>query len=109
MVSEKFSDMVTVVYSFFIFDYILYFVAKKNVALMKLGDISYTLYLNHLPLLLLGYSILTFYSGKLVFYNRLPYYSGVLFALIGAIPLYLIIEKPSIKLLKSIRNREKAS
>jgi len=45
--------MVTLVFSFFIFDYILYFIKKKNSLLMKLGDISYSLYLNHLPILLL--------------------------------------------------------
>ncbi len=103
MVSEKFSDMVTVVYSFFIFDYMLYFVHKKNSLLMKLGDISYTLYLNHLPLLLLGYSLLTLYTGQLVFYSRIPYYSGVLFALLLAFPLYYIAEKPSIAVLKKLK------
>ncbi len=105
MISEKFSDMVTLVYSFFIFDYILYFVNKKNNALMKLGDISYTLYLNHLPLLLLGYSLITVSTGQLSFFNRLPYYSGVIFALLLAIPLYLIAEKPSIQYLKKLRNQ----
>ncbi len=104
MISEKFSDMVTLVYSFFIFDYILYYVNKKNKALMKLGDISYTLYLNHIPLLLLGYSIITILTGQLSFFSRVPYYSGVLFALGLSIPLYLLVEKPSILYLKKLRN-----
>ena len=102
-ISEKFSDMVTLVFSFFIFDYVLFFVKRKNKLLMKLGDISYTLYLNHLSLLLLGYSLLTLYTGKLVFYSRIPYYSGVLFALVLSIPLYYIAERPSIIYLKKLR------
>jgi peptidoglycan/LPS O-acetylase OafA/YrhL len=102
-ISEKFSDMVTLVFSFFIFDYILFFVKNKNKLLMKLGDISYTLYLNHLSLLLLGYSLLTLYTGKLVFYSRIPYYSGVLFAVVLSVPLYYIAERPSITYLKKLR------
>ncbi len=103
IISEKFSDMVAFVYSFFIFDYVLFHVNKKNKLLMMLGDISYTLYLNHLPLLLLGYSLITLYTGELVYYNRLPYYSGVLFALLLAFPLYYIAEKPSIAFLKKMK------
>ncbi|MBK8611234.1 MAG: acyltransferase [Chitinophagaceae bacterium] len=103
MISEKFSDLVTLIFSFFIFDYVLYFVKNKNKWLMKLGDISYTLYLNHLPVLLLGYCLVTLYTGKLVFYSRVPYYAGVLFALLLAVPLYYMAEKPSIAFLKKLR------
>jgi peptidoglycan/LPS O-acetylase OafA/YrhL len=103
MVSEKASDVVTLIFSFFIFDYVLWFVHRKNTLLMKLGDISYSLYLNHLPLLLLTYSVVTLYAGKLVFYSRLPYYSGVLVAVLLTIPLYLLTEKPSITYLKKLR------
>ncbi|MBK8495669.1 MAG: hypothetical protein IPL50_12095 [Chitinophagaceae bacterium] len=103
MISEKASDIVTLVFSFFIFDYVLWFVHRKNYLLMKLGDISYSLYLNHLPLLLLTYSVVTLYAGKLVFYNRLPYYSGVIVAVVLTIPLYLLTEKPSISYLKKFR------
>ena len=102
-ISEKFSDIVTLFYSFFIFDYILHFVRKENKPWMKLGDISYTLYLNHLPLLLIFYSFITKLKGRLVFYDRGPYYLGVLFALILAIPLYYLVEKPSINLIKKLR------
>lgn len=102
-VSEKFSDMVTLVYAFFIFDYIVYFTSRKNKMWMKLGDISYSLYLNHLPLLLLFYSAITLYTGKLVFYSRLPYYSGVVFAVLLTIPLYILMEKPSVKYLRKLR------
>jgi peptidoglycan/LPS O-acetylase OafA/YrhL len=103
MVSEKFSDIVTIIFSFFIFDYILHFIKRKNNLLMKLGDISYTLYLTHLPILMIVYSSVTLYTGKLVFYSRLPYYSGVLIAVLISIPLYLIIEKPSVVFLKKLR------
>lgn len=103
ILSEKISDIVTLVFSFFIFDYVLWFVHKKNIVLMKLGDISYSLYLNHLPLLLITYSIITLYAGKLVFYNRLPYYSGVVVAVLLSIPLYLLMERPSINYLKKLR------
>lgn len=103
-ISEKFSDMVTIIYAFFIFDYVLYFVSKGNKLWMKLGDISYTLYLNHLPLLLLFYSFITLIKNRLVFYDRAPYYLGVLFALIMAIPLYYLVEKPSIRVIKTLKN-----
>jgi peptidoglycan/LPS O-acetylase OafA/YrhL len=103
MVSEKCSDMVTLVFSFFIFDYILYFIKKKNSLLMKLGDISYSLYLNHLPILLLTYSLITLYTGNLVFYSRIPYYSGVIIAVLLTIPLYILTEKPSVAYLKKLR------
>jgi peptidoglycan/LPS O-acetylase OafA/YrhL len=103
MVSEKFSDIVTLVFSFFIFDYILYFVKNKNKWLMKLGDISYSLYLNHLPILLLVYSLITLYTGQLVYYSRIPYYAGVIIAVIITIPLYLLTEKPSVAYLKKLR------
>lgn len=103
VISEKFSDAVTLIFSFFIFDYILYFLKRKNNLLMKLGDISYSLYLNHLPLLLLSYTVITLYTGKLVFYSRVPYYSGVFIAVLLTIPLYYLAEKPSVKFLKKLR------
>lgn len=102
-ISEKCSDMVTLVFSFFIFDYVLYFIKRKNYLLMKLGDISYSLYLNHLPLLLVTYSLIALYTGNLVFYSRIPYYSGVIIAVLLTIPLYLITEKPSVAYLKKLR------
>ncbi len=103
MVSEKFSDMVTLVFSFFIFDYVLHYIQNKNKLLMKLGDISYSLYLNHLPILMAVYAVITLYAGKLVFYNRMPYYAGVLIAILITIPLYLATEKPSVAYLKKLR------
>jgi peptidoglycan/LPS O-acetylase OafA/YrhL len=103
IISEKFSDLVTLLYAFFIFDYILWFIKKKNSLLMKLGDISYSLYLNHLPLLLLIYSALTLYTGKLVFYSRAPYYTAVVCAVLMVIPIYLLTERPSVNYLKKLR------
>jgi peptidoglycan/LPS O-acetylase OafA/YrhL len=106
IISGTFSDIVTLVYSFFIFDYILFFVKEKNKKLMTLGDISYTLYLNHIPVLILFYSILSLYTEKLVFYSRIPYYSGVILALILAFPIYYLTEKPSINLLKRMKKKD---
>ena len=103
MISETASDIVTLLYSFFIFDYILYFIKNKNTIGMRLGNISYTLYLNHLPLLLLLYSLITLQTGKLVFYNRGPYYAGVVFAVLLAVPLYYLIEKQSVKLIRRLK------
>jgi peptidoglycan/LPS O-acetylase OafA/YrhL len=103
MVSEIFSDMVTLMFSFFIFDYVLHYIQNKNKLLMKLGDISYSLYLNHLPILMAVYAVITLYAGKLVFYNRMPYYTGVLIAVLITIPIYLITEKPSVAYLKKFR------
>ncbi len=105
IISEKFADMVTLVYSFFIFDYVLHFIRNRNKLLMKLGDISYSLYLNHLPILMAVYSVITLYAGKLVFYNRMPYYAGALIAVVTTIPLYLATEKPSVAYLKKLRKK----
>lgn len=102
-VSEKFSDVVTLLYAFFIFDYIIYYIKNKNSWLMKLGDISYSLYLNHLPLLLLFYAVITLYTGQLVFFSRAPYYAGVVIALVLTVPLYILMEKPSVKYLRKLR------
>jgi peptidoglycan/LPS O-acetylase OafA/YrhL len=97
------ADVLTFVFCFFLFDHIFYFVKGKHTALTKLGDISYTLYLTHLPLLMLFYAFITLWTGKLVFYSRLPYYAGVLFAVLCSIPLYYLVERPSITILKKIR------
>ena len=102
-VSGLYADFATLIFCLFLFDYIFYFMKTKNIWLMKLGDISYTLYLNHLPLLMFFYAVITLGAGKLVFYSRLPYYAGVIFAVLFSIPLYYLIEKPSIRLLKKIR------
>lgn len=103
-VSSECADMITFVFCIFLFDYIFYFVRAKNTFLMKLGDLSYTLYLNHLPLLMIFYAFITLWAGKLVFYSRLPYYAGVVFAILASIPLYYLIERPSINLLKKLRH-----
>jgi len=101
-ISPKVADLVTFVFCFFLFDFILNFISKVQHWLMKLGNVSYTLYLTHLPLLLLFYSMLSLITGKLVYYSRWPYYTGVIFALIGSIPLYYLVEKRSIAIIKKV-------
>jgi peptidoglycan/LPS O-acetylase OafA/YrhL len=103
IISIKFSDFITLIYSLFIFDFILYFIKGENKILMKLGNLSYTLYLNHVSILLLFYSFLTLYTGKLVFYNRI-YYLMIIPTVAICIPLYYLAEKPSINLIKKIKS-----
>ena len=103
VLNEVIADILTIALCFVIFDYLMFRKKINKGILTGLADISYTLYLVHLPLLLLYYAILSRVIEDLQFTERWPYYTGVVFALLVSIPLYAIIERPSIRLLKKIR------
>ncbi len=101
--SETIADILTLGLCIVLFDHLLFRPKMKKGVLTGLADISYTLYLVHLPLLLLYYALISRITGDLIFFERWPYYSGVVFALLLAVPLYRLIERPSIRLLKNMR------
>jgi peptidoglycan/LPS O-acetylase OafA/YrhL len=72
----------------------------------KLADKSFSLYLFHLPILMLYFSILSKYFSSCIFYNRLPYYTGVLLAILINIPLYYLAEHQSLKIIRRIKQKE---
>ncbi len=69
-----------------------------------LGMISFSLYLAHVPVLALYYSIWTKYSGEYVFYDRI-YWIAVLCVIPVGYVSYLIFEKNSLILLQKYKNK----
>ena len=102
---EYLADIFTVVYSFAIFDFILLHKIKPMNLLFKLGNISYTLYLNHLSVLLLFYALLTMSSEQLIFFDRYYYYVGTILAVLMSILLYKLVERPTLLLLEKQKQR----
>jgi len=98
--NEYITDLFMVVYSFFIFDFFLLHKINPARPFFKLGNMSYTLYLNHLSVLLIFYACMTLIYKELIFFNRIFYYSGAILAVGVAIIFYKLIEKPSLKLLE---------
>lgn len=74
---------------------------------IKLGKVSYSLYLVHIPVLVFIYSLVFLYKGELIFYSRVWYFSGVLISVCVGVLLYKIAEKPSMKLIKRIKKKFK--
>ncbi|GAL83778.1 hypothetical protein Hsw_0827 [Sporocytophaga myxococcoides] len=69
-----------------------------------LGEISYSLYLFHFPVLLLIYALLTKYTGSYNFYSRV-YWVSIPIALLVAYCCYGFIEKRSKLMIDVFRNR----
>lgn len=75
--------------------------------IIKLGEISYSLYLVHLPVLIFMYVIVFKYSNELVFYNRIWYVTGILVSVIAGIILYRLVEKPSMNVINQVKKNFK--
>lgn len=75
--------------------------------IIKLGEISYSLYLVHIPVLIFIYSLIYMFTKELVFYNRIWYVAGVLISVMAGILLYNTAEKPSMKLINRIKKNLK--
>ncbi len=68
----------------------------------QLGEMSYSLYLVHIPTLIFTYVLLYKYSGKTVFYDHI-YFVGVIVSLFVGWFFFKFIEKPSLVLIKKIK------
>ena len=87
------------------FDYIIINGIKKNKYLIKLADMSYSLYLNHLAVLMICYSIFNKLLNKVIFFERYPYYLGVIVSLVLCYVFYFFIEKKSLILISKIKEK----
>lgn len=76
------ADFFSAIMSLVAFDFVLTFISKPNNLIIKLSEYSYTLYLNHLPVLLLTYALISTFVNQAIFYERYYYYIGVLIAVI---------------------------
>ncbi len=99
------ADVTALITIVLVFDYIITIGLKRTLVLTKLSDISFTLYLNHLPILLLCYSVFNTIFGQLIFFQRYPYYISVLLTVFISYLLYLLIERPSLVLISNIKKR----
>lgn len=70
----------------------------------KLGKISYSFYLFHVPSLIVVYTLLHKFTGKIVFYSHIYYPVGVVVSLLLGSVFYKLIEEPSMSLIKRIKN-----
>ncbi|MFL5754142.1 MAG: acyltransferase family protein [Bacteroidia bacterium] len=103
---EYMADLMTVIFAWLCFEYLLHKKTKVNAFLDLAGKISYSMYLNHFPLLLLIYSFVSLYTGKLIFYSRFYYYSGAVLVILFCYLLYHLAEKQSLKLISHLKRNE---
>lgn len=101
--SSYLADAFAIVFSFTLINYTLYYVAKAPNVLALLGKVSYTLYLNHLSVLLLFYAFIASYFNEYIFYNRVYYYIGSILAVLISVILYYLAEQPSLRLIERLR------
>jgi len=73
-----------------------------------LGDISYTLYILHLPVYYLIYAILYEWSGQSIFYERW-YWLSIPIVLVVSYLSYLCIEKPSLQWIAKLKKQRKGN
>ncbi|MEP6711007.1 MAG: acyltransferase [Ferruginibacter sp.] len=71
-------------------------------AIKKLGEMSYSLYLVHIPTIIFIYALFYKYTGKTVFFEHL-YFIGVIASLVVGWVFYSFIEKPSLLLIKKLK------
>jgi peptidoglycan/LPS O-acetylase OafA/YrhL len=75
--------------------------------LVYLGEISYSLYLGHIPLLILTYSILVKITGNEIWYTRWQYWLFSFLSVLFTLPIYYLSEKPSIALNSKLKKKIK--
>jgi len=88
-----------------VFDYIINNGIQKNKYLSKLSDISYTLYLNHLSILMICYYFFYVLLDKYIFFERYPYYIGIITSVICSYLIYFFTEKQSLILINKIKSK----
>lgn len=89
-------SVLTILLAFVAFEFLLRYKLQIPALLTWLSNISYSVYLNHMWVLMLCYALLTRVSGQIVFYNRWPYYIGAVIAILLSSGLYYMVEKPVI-------------
>ncbi len=66
---------------------------------ISMGKISYSMYLIHVPIYILIYSILVKFTGQEVFYSRI-YWIPAAIAVLVSYPFYYLVEHQSLKLIR---------
>ncbi|MBS1595904.1 MAG: acyltransferase [Bacteroidetes bacterium] len=72
----------------------------------KLGEVSFSLYLIHIPVLIFTYSVLAHITGKTTFYRHI-YPAGVVLAVPVSFIFYYLIEQPSTRLIRWVKKKNK--
>jgi peptidoglycan/LPS O-acetylase OafA/YrhL len=100
--SHHFADLAALLLAVFTFDYLL--TGRQPAKIFKmLADMSFSLYLNHLWVLLICYCLAYRYFDQLILFQRWPYYLGVIISLPVCWVLYLLVEKRSLVLIGRIK------
>jgi peptidoglycan/LPS O-acetylase OafA/YrhL len=99
------ADIFSTILSIFAFDYVITFVKQTYKPIQKLAEFSYTLYLFHLPILLLTYSMFVLIFKEYVFYDRIFYYLGVIIAVFLCNFLFFT-EKFSLFLIRGLKKKQ---
>jgi peptidoglycan/LPS O-acetylase OafA/YrhL len=102
------ADLTAAILSIFAFDFVISYKLKWSGIVNYFAEFSYTLYLVHLPILLLTYCLLALLTNQVVFYERYYYYTGVIIAVIGAKMLFFS-EKFSLFLIKKLKENFKSN
>ena len=105
--SQHYANIAALLLAILAFDYLLTGRAY-NKYFKVLADMSFTLYLNHLWILLICYCIAYRLLDKLIIYQRWPYYISVIITLPVCWFLYLLVEKKSIELISWIKKSWKS-
>lgn len=104
--SEIITELITVLFSIAMIYRLLIFDLKSNLitkTLNFLGNISYSLYLCHIPFLLFVYALISSYLGEVIWIERSYYWIFSLISIFICLPLYYFVEKPSIKLNQKLK------
>ncbi len=76
--------------------------------LVYLGEVSYSLYLSHIPFFILFYSIGFYFTNEITFYSRGPYWVMSFLVVPFTLIVYYGAEKPSLKLIRQIKKGNRA-
>ena len=102
---KPYSEVLAAVFTAFAIITIMNHAMKENkvtVFLMRLGDISYSLYVFHLPFYFLCYAILTSVTGRYTYYSRI-YWFFIPLVLLFSYGMWRLIERPSLILIKKYK------
>ena len=106
--SEIISQIFTVLFSLVLMTWFLKFSFKKNFfakIFRFLGEISYSLYLIHIPVLLAIYAIISREVNDVIWYSRWQYWVGVIICIPFGYLLYYFAEKPSLRFNNILKKR----
>lgn len=98
-------DFFTVILFFTAINFLLNYELKMPKILTSLSNQSYSLYLFHAPILMLYFSVLSYFTHSCVFCNRLPYYAGSVLAVLCNIPFYYLFEYQSLKIISKLKRK----